>query len=73
MPIPDIDEACRRVLEAGGLQLAPADDPPGTFWLSGATFAIRELLKRLKAARPGLVIGNFARGLDERENAARRE
>jgi len=46
MPIPDIDEACRRVLEAGGLQLAPADDPPGTFWLSGATFAIRELLKR---------------------------
>ena len=46
MPIPNIDEACRRVLEAAGLQLAPADDPPGTFWLSGATFAIRELLKR---------------------------
>jgi pyruvate-formate lyase-activating enzyme len=36
----------------------------------GEPVGIRELLKRLKAARPGLIIGNFARGLDERENAA---
>ena len=36
----------------------------------GEPVGIRELLKRLKAARPGLVIGNFARGLEERENAA---
>lgn len=36
----------------------------------GEPVGIRTLLKRLKAARPGLVIGNFARGLDERDNAA---
>jgi pyruvate-formate lyase-activating enzyme len=39
----------------------------------GEPVGIRTLLRRLKAARPGLVIGNFARGLDERENAAGRE
>ncbi|ATB38411.1 radical SAM protein [Cystobacter fuscus] len=33
----------------------------------GEPVGIRELLRRLKAARPGLVIGNFARGLDERQ------
>jgi pyruvate-formate lyase-activating enzyme len=38
----------------------------------GEPVGIRELLRRLKAARPGLVIGNFARGLAERENAAGR-
>ncbi|HYH97191.1 radical SAM protein, partial [Hyalangium sp.] len=36
----------------------------------GEQVGIRELLKRLKAARPGLIIGNFARGLEERDNAA---
>ncbi|MBN8231991.1 radical SAM protein [Corallococcus macrosporus] len=36
----------------------------------GEPVGIRTLLNRLKAARPGLIIGNFARGLDERENAA---
>jgi len=36
----------------------------------GEPVGIRELLRRLKAARPGLIIGNFARGLEERENAA---
>jgi pyruvate-formate lyase-activating enzyme len=36
----------------------------------GEPVGIRTLLKRLKAARPGLIIGNFARGLEERENAA---
>ena len=36
----------------------------------GEPVGIRELLKRLKAARPGLIIGNFARGLEERDNAA---
>ena len=36
----------------------------------GEPVGIRELLHRLKAARPGLIIGNFARGLEERENAA---
>jgi pyruvate-formate lyase-activating enzyme len=36
----------------------------------GEQVGIRTLLKRLKAARPGLIIGNFARGLDERDNAA---
>jgi MoaA/NifB/PqqE/SkfB family radical SAM enzyme len=36
----------------------------------GEPIGIRALLRRLKAARPGLIIGNFARGLDERENAA---
>lgn len=36
----------------------------------GEPVGIRTLLKRLKAARPGLIIGNFARGLDERDNAA---
>jgi pyruvate-formate lyase-activating enzyme len=36
----------------------------------GEPVGIRELLKRLKAARPGLIIGNFARGLQERDNAA---
>jgi MoaA/NifB/PqqE/SkfB family radical SAM enzyme len=36
----------------------------------GEPMGIRELLRRLKAARPGLIIGNFARGLDERKNAA---
>jgi hypothetical protein len=36
----------------------------------GEPVGIRDLLKRLKAARPGLIIGNFARGLDERGNAA---
>jgi pyruvate-formate lyase-activating enzyme len=36
----------------------------------GDPVGIRTLLKRLKAARPGLIIGNFARGLDERDNAA---
>jgi pyruvate-formate lyase-activating enzyme len=35
----------------------------------GEPVGIRELLKRLKAARPGLIIGNFARGLEERDNA----
>ena len=38
----------------------------------GEPVGVRELLKRLKAARPGLVIGNFSRGLEERENAASR-
>ncbi|MBU8894473.1 radical SAM protein [Corallococcus sp. M34] len=38
----------------------------------GEPVGVRELLTRLKAARPGLVIGNFARGLDERDNAAGR-
>ncbi len=38
----------------------------------GEPVGIRELLRRLKAARPGLSIGNFARGLEERGNAARR-
>jgi molybdenum cofactor biosynthesis enzyme MoaA len=38
----------------------------------GEPVGIRTLLQRLKVARPGLVIGNFARGLDERENAASR-
>ncbi len=36
----------------------------------GEPVGIRTLLRRLKAARPGLIIGNFARGLEERENAA---
>jgi hypothetical protein len=36
----------------------------------GEPVGIRELLRRLKAARPGLIIGNFARGLEERQNAA---
>jgi pyruvate-formate lyase-activating enzyme len=36
----------------------------------GEQVGIRDLLKRLKAARPGLIIGNFARGLEERDNAA---
>jgi pyruvate-formate lyase-activating enzyme len=36
----------------------------------GEPIGIRALLKRLKAARPGLIIGNFARGLEERDNAA---
>lgn len=36
----------------------------------GEPVGIRELLKRLKAARPGIIIGNFARGLEERDNAA---
>jgi molybdenum cofactor biosynthesis enzyme MoaA len=38
----------------------------------GEPVGVRELLRRLKAARPGLVIGNFSRGLEERENAASR-
>jgi hypothetical protein len=38
----------------------------------GEPVGIRQLLRRLKAARPGLIIGNFARGLEERENAASR-
>ncbi len=36
----------------------------------GEPVGISELLRRLKAARPGLIIGNFARGLSERKNAA---
>lgn len=36
----------------------------------GEPVGIRTLLQRLKTARPGLIIGNFARGLDESENAA---
>lgn len=35
----------------------------------GDPIGIPALLERLKKARPGLVIGNFARGLDERDNA----
>ncbi|HET9452142.1 MAG TPA: radical SAM protein [Aggregicoccus sp.] len=36
----------------------------------GEPVGIRELLRRLKEARPGLIIGNFSRGLQERHNAA---
>ncbi|HZI07478.1 MAG TPA: radical SAM protein, partial [Archangium sp.] len=36
----------------------------------GEPIGVRALLRRLKAARPGLIIGNFARGIEERENAA---
>ena len=36
----------------------------------GDPIGVPALLERLKRARPGLVIGNFARGLDEREPAA---
>lgn len=36
----------------------------------GDPIGVPKLLQRLREARPGLVIGNFARGLDEREAAA---
>jgi wyosine [tRNA(Phe)-imidazoG37] synthetase (radical SAM superfamily) len=36
----------------------------------GEAVGVRQLLRRLQAARPGLIIGNFARGLAERDNAA---
>ena len=36
----------------------------------GEAVGVRTLLQRLKKARPGLVIGNFARGLTERANHA---
>ncbi len=36
----------------------------------GAALGIPALLRALRAARPGLVIGNFARGLSERGRAA---
>ncbi|MDC0707897.1 radical SAM protein [Stigmatella sp. ncwal1] len=39
----------------------------------GEPVGIRELLQRLKAARPGLIIGNFARGLEERAVPASRK
>ncbi|HEY0839753.1 MAG TPA: radical SAM protein [Vulgatibacter sp.] len=38
--------------------------------VEGDPLGIPELLRRLREARPGLVIGNFARGLDEREPEA---
>jgi molybdenum cofactor biosynthesis enzyme MoaA len=36
----------------------------------GPPLGMRELLRRLRAARPGLVVGNFARGLRERGRGA---
>lgn len=36
----------------------------------GRPIGVKNLLAALQDARPGLIIGNFARGLDERENAA---
>jgi hypothetical protein len=36
----------------------------------GSPIGVGNLLAELKRARPGLIIGNFARGLDERQNAA---
>jgi len=36
----------------------------------GRRIGLVELLKRLKRARRGLLIGNFARGLDERRAGA---
>ncbi|MBS2030385.1 MAG: radical SAM protein [Deltaproteobacteria bacterium] len=36
----------------------------------GRPIGVKNLLEALKDARPGLIVGNFARGLDERENAA---
>jgi len=35
----------------------------------GEPLGVLELLRRLREARPGLVVGNFARGLDERRPA----
>jgi len=37
--------------------------------VEGDPLGVPELLRRLREARPGLVIGNFARGLDERQPA----
>jgi pyruvate-formate lyase-activating enzyme len=36
----------------------------------GRPIGVKNLLDALQDARPGLIIGNFARGLDERQNAA---
>lgn len=36
----------------------------------GRPIGVANLLAALRDARPGLIVGNFARGLDERENAA---
>lgn len=33
---------------------------------AGPALGVAEMIRRLKAARPGLVVGNFARGLNER-------
>ena len=37
----------------------------------GRILGMRELIRRLRLARPGLVVGNFARGLSERASRHR--
>lgn len=46
MSTTSVDGAVRSALEAGGLRVGAADDPPGAYWLTGNTFAAREALKR---------------------------
>ena len=50
---------------------------PDVYWelardrgAGGAAIGVRGLVRALRAARPGLVVGNFARGLGERGRAA---
>jgi pyruvate-formate lyase-activating enzyme len=72
----EIDKLCALVKSAGVHQVqvrSLAIDPDQYAEVArgrgagGAALGMEELFKRLKRARPGLVIGNFARGLDERD------
>lgn len=64
-----VDQVQTRSLAIDPLQYLEAARDVGA---GGEPVGVRTLLNRLKAARPGIIIGNFARGLEERENAAGR-
>ena len=71
----EADALCRLVSSAGVDQVqvrSLAIDPEQYLAVAngrgagGQALGIEELMRRLKRARPGLQIGNFARGLEER-------
>ncbi len=61
-----VDQVQTRPLAIDPLQYIELSRGRGT---GGKALGIPELLRRLQRARPGLVIGNFARGLSERRRA----
>ena len=75
----EVERLCALVRRAGAdqVQARSLAMDPDVYWEiarerggGGAALGVPALLRALRGARPGLVIGNFARGLSERGRAA---
>jgi hypothetical protein len=71
----EVERLCRLVADVGvdQVQTRPLAMDPDVYWAiargrggRGPALGVRGLIAALRTARPGLVVGNFARALGER-------